>query len=220
MIIAIDGPAATGKSTTAKCIAQKLGFIYLDTGAMYRSVTLAILDAGIDMNNSGQLKDLLSNIDIDMKIEEGTNKFYLNGRDVSVEIRRPDITRHVSAVSAQKDVRLAMVQNQRKLAKKIDCVIEGRDIGTVVFPDAEFKIFLEADLVVRAERRLKELHALDEEKSIEELIKDIERRDTHDASRKISPLKKAEDAFVIDTTHLSIDEQVSKILEIVNIKKT
>ncbi|MFQ6676852.1 MAG: (d)CMP kinase [Fidelibacterota bacterium] len=216
MIIAIDGPAATGKSTTAKCVAQKLGFIYLDTGAMYRSVTLAILNEGIDINNSSRLKELLSGIDIDMRMMKGTIKFYLNGKDVSNEIRTPKITRNVSAVSALKEVRLAMVQNQRKLAKKIDCVIEGRDIGTVVFPDAEFKFFMKADLHVRAERRLKELHMLGEEKSIEELMKDIKHRDEYDSSRNISPLKKAEDAIVIDTTFLSIDEQVSRIIEIVN----
>lgn len=219
MIIAIDGPAATGKSTTAKGVAQQLGFIYLDTGAMYRCVTLAVLNEGVDIKNSDQLNDLLSKIDIDIKMEDGSYEIFLNSKDVSVEIRSPEVTRNVSAVSAVKEVRQAMVRNQRLIALKTDCVMEGRDIGTVVFPNAEFKFFLIADSYVRAERRQKDLQAIGEEKSIEELEEDIKRRDEYDSSREISPLKKAEDAIVIDTTYLSIDEQVSRIIEIINMKQ-
>jgi len=219
MIIAIDGPAATGKSTTAKSVANQLGLLYLDTGAMYRCVTLAVLNEKVDVHNSDQLDHLLSKIDINIKTENGAYEIFLNGMDVSVEIRKPEVTQNVSAVSAVKEVRRAMVRNQRKIASKSDCVMEGRDIGTVVFPDAEFKFFLVADSLIRAERRLIDLQAIGEEKSIEELEEDIKRRDEYDSSREISPLKKAEDAIVIDTTYLSIDEQVSRIIEIVNIKQ-
>ncbi len=219
MIIAIDGPAATGKSTTAKSVAQKLGFLYLDTGAMYRCVTLATLNEGIDIHHRRELEQVLSKIDIRMIMENGENRNFLNGRDVSEEIRRPDVTRKVSEVSAMESVRKAMVQIQRDIASKVDCVIEGRDIGTVVFPHAEYKYFLTADSYVRAERRQKDLLALGERKSIEELEADIKLRDQYDSNRSISPLKKAEDAVVIDTTKLSIDKQVSRIIEMINSNK-
>jgi len=220
MIIAIDGPAATGKSTTAKSVAKHLGFMYLDTGAMYRCVTLAALNQKIDINQSREMDQLLSDIDIRMIMEKGKNKIFLNEKEVSSEIRRPEVTRNVSAVSALKSVRKAMVQIQRNIASEVDCVMEGRDIGTVVFPNAEFKFFLTADSFVRAQRRRKDLIALGEEKSIEELEAEIKLRDQYDSNRSISPLKKAKDAVEIDTTHLSINEQVSKIIEIINTNKT
>ncbi|MAD51705.1 MAG: (d)CMP kinase [Candidatus Marinimicrobia bacterium] len=220
MIIAIDGPAASGKSTTAKIVAEKLGFTYLDTGAMYRCVTLAMINAGIHVSNTKQINDLLENISIDLLDKNGKLQIMMNNLDVSDDIRSGKVTENVSAVSALKNVREAMVKMQRNIASKTNCVMEGRDIGTVVFPNAEYKFYLSADSVVRAERRQRDLLALGDEKSIQELIEDINRRDEYDSSREISPLKKAEDAIDINTTDLTIDGQVSKIIEIVNKQKT
>lgn len=220
MIIAIDGPAASGKSTTAKIVAEKLGFTYLDTGAMYRCVTLAMINAGIHVSNTEQINDLLENINIDLRDKNGKPQIMMNNLDVSDDIRSGKVTENVSAVSALKNVREAMVKMQRNISSKTDCVMEGRDIGTVVFPNAEYKFYLSADSAVRAERRQRDLLALGEEKSIQELQEDIIRRDEYDSSREISPLKKAEDAIDINTTNLTIDGQVSKIIEIVNKQKT
>lgn len=220
MIIAIDGPAASGKSTTAKIVAEKLGFTYLDTGAMYRCVTLAMINAGIHVSNTEQINDLLENINIDLRDKNGKPQIMMNNLDVSDDIRSGKVTENVSAVSALKNVREAMVKMQRNISSKTDCVMEGRDIGTVVFPNAEYKFYLSADSAVRAERRQRDLLALGEEKSIQELKEDIIRRDEYDSSREISPLKKAEDAIDINTTNLTIDGQVSKIIEIVNKQKT
>ncbi len=216
MIIAIDGPAASGKSTTAKIVAEILRFTYLDTGAMYRCVTLAMINAGIHVSNTEQINDLLENISIDLLDKNGKLQIMMNNLDVSNDIRSGKVTENVSAVSALKNVREAMVKMQRNIASKTNCVMEGRDIGTVVFPNAEYKFYLSADSVVRAERRQRDLLALGDEKSIQELIEDINRRDEYDSSREISPLKKAEDAIEINTTDLTIDGQVSKIIEIVN----
>jgi cytidylate kinase len=216
MIIAIDGPAASGKSTTAKIVAEILRFTYLDTGAMYRCVTLAMINAGIHVSNTEQINDLLENISIDLLDKNGKLQIMMNNLDVSDDIRSGKVTENVSAVSALKNVREAMVKMQRNIASKTNCVMEGRDIGTVVFPNAEYKFYLSADSVVRAERRQRDLLALGDEKSIQELIEDINRRDEYDSSREISPLKKAEDAIEINTTDLTIDGQVSKIIEIVN----
>ena len=220
IIIAIDGPAATGKSTTAKIVAEKLGFTYLDTGAMYRCVTLAVINAGINISATDQINNLLNDLNIDLVDYEGNLQIMMNGVDVSDDIRSVDVTDNVSIISALKNVRAAMVKIQRKFASKTNCVMEGRDIGTVVFPDAKFKFYLFADAEVRAQRRQRDLLALGEKKPIHELVEDIQRRDTYDSSRELSPLRKAEDAIEIDTTDLTIDGQVSKIIEIVNKQKT
>lgn len=216
MIIAIDGPAATGKSTSAKIVAEKLGFIYLDTGAMYRCVTLAMINADIDLSEKDKIDNLLNDLTIDFVDVDGTLNIMMNNVNVSDEIRSVEITENVSAVSALPNVRNALVGIQRKIAHKTNCVMEGRDIGTVVFPDAEIKFYLSAEIAVRAQRRQRDLHALGVEKSIQELVEEIQRRDSYDSSREFSPLKKAEDAIEIDTTEMTIDEQVSKIIEIVN----
>lgn len=218
MIIAIDGPAATGKSTSAKIVAEKLGFTYLDTGAMYRCVTLAILNAGISISENDKIDEILKNLDIDLREQNGEITIFMDDVDVSDEIRSLEVTENVSSVSALKSVRKAMVKMQHTIASKTNCVMEGRDIGTVVFPHAEFKFFLIGDIEIRAQRRQQDLLTLGEDKSIEELVEDIQRRDAYDSSREISPLKKAEDALEIDTTDLTIDGQVSKIIEIVNEK--
>ena len=216
MIIAIDGPSASGKSTTAKGIAEKLEIMHLDTGAMYRAVTLGLKNAGISHDDLGAVQGFLSEMEIYF---DKNNQIHLNGVNISKEIRTNDISSRVSAVSAIPDVRKKMVMIQRQLAKGNDCILEGRDIGTVVFPNAEFKFFLIADLEIRAKRRLIELVEMGELKSVSELIDDIKRRDEFDSSRDHSPLKKAEDAIPIDTSHITIDEQINKIVNLINHNK-
>ncbi|MBT3216917.1 MAG: (d)CMP kinase [Candidatus Marinimicrobia bacterium] len=219
MIIAIDGPAASGKSTTARKVAQQLEFLYLDTGAMYRCVTLALLDQHISISDVSAVNNLLESIDVNLSEDDGNPMVHLNKKNVTDKIRSAEVTSNVSAVSAIREVRKAMVRMQRKIASNSNCVMEGRDIGTVVFPNAEVKIFLVADANVRAVRRQKDLLALGEMNSVDELVKEIEKRDAFDSTREHSPLQKAKDAFVIDTSHVTIDEQVSEIIEIVNQKK-
>ena len=216
MIIAIDGPSASGKSTTAKGVAEKLGFTHLDTGAMYRAVTWGLKNAEITADDIEMIRHFLSEIEIYF---DAMNRIHLNGIDVSREIRSGDISSRVSAVSAVPEVREKMVQIQRQIAKGNNCVLEGRDIGTVVFPNAEFKFFLIADVDVRAKRRLIDLEKMGETKTISELIADIRRRDELDSSRDHSPLIQAEDAIPIDTSQLTIDEQINKIINHINLNK-
>ena len=209
MIIAIDGPAATGKSTTAKALAQRLAFTYLDTGAMYRAVTLLTLRKKIKISENFDLISLLEQFDL--KIEQHENKILviLNGEDVSGKIRRLDVTENVSEVSALSIVRKTLVKIQRKIANDQNCVVEGRDIGTVVFPNAEVKFYVVADYDVRAKRRLLDFKRLGEKKSIDNLIKEIKNRDKYDSEREDSPLLKANDAIEVDTTNMTIEEQVN-----------
>jgi cytidylate kinase len=208
MIVAIDGPAATGKSTSAKLVAQKLGFTYMDTGAMYRCVTLSVLRNHIALADEEALQLLIQEMDIHFDKTGDKLVVCLNKEDVSTLIRKPEVTSHVSAVSALPQVRNHMVAIQRKSAKNQDCVIEGRDIGTIVFPKADVKFFLVADDIVRAKRRQLDLKAIGEEKTIDELVEEICRRDRFDSERSHSPLKKADDAIEVDTSQLTIDEQV------------
>ena len=211
MIIAIDGPSASGKSTTAKGVAEKLGITHLDTGAMYRTVTWGLKKAAIHPSDDEKVRGFLKNLYFD-----ASNHIWLNGEDVSVEIRTGDISSRVSAVSAIPEVREKMVKIQRQIAGKKDCVLEGRDIGTVVFPDAEYKFFLVADTEIRAKRRLLDLERIGETSTLAELMDDIERRDAVDSSREHSPLLQAEDAIPIDTSHLTINEQINKIVNLIN----
>ncbi|MEO2160142.1 MAG: (d)CMP kinase [bacterium] len=208
MIVAIDGPAATGKSTSAKLVAQKLGFTYMDTGAMYRCVTLSVLRNHIALADQEALQLLIQEMDIHFDKTDDKLVVCLNKEDVSTLIRKPEVTSHVSAVSALPQVRNHMVAIQRKSAKNQDCVIEGRDIGTIVFPKADVKFFLVAEDIVRAKRRQLDLKAIGEEKTIDELVEEIRRRDRLDSERSHSPLKKADDAIEVDTSQLTIDEQV------------
>jgi len=208
MIVAIDGPAATGKSTSAKLVAQKLGFTYMDTGAMYRCVTLSVLRNHIALADEEALRLLIQEMDIHFDKRDDKLVVRLDKEDVSTLIRKPEVTSHVSAVSALPQVRNHMVAIQRKSAKNQDCVIEGRDIGTIVFPKADVKFFLVADDFVRAKRRQLDLKAIGEEKTIDELVEEIRRRDRFDSERSHSPLKKADDAVEVDTSELTIDEQV------------
>ena len=209
MIVAIDGPAAAGKSTSAKKVSRELGFTHLDTGAMYRCVTLSVLRNQITLDNENALSQLLKKLDIRLEKLDDELVVYLNGEDVSDEIRKAEVTSYVSTVSALSQVRNALVRIQRNIAKNQDCVVEGRDIGTIVFPDAEFKFFLIADDFVRARRRQLDLIAIGEEKSIAVLVEEIRQRDFLDSERSNSPLRKADDAIEIDTSKMTFDEQVA-----------
>ncbi len=213
IIIAIDGPAGSGKSTTARLVAQKLGYTYIDTGAMYRALTLKVLESNVDPNDEDSIVKLAENTKIELVYENGNLKVILDEHDVSDKIRTPEVTSLVSIVSAHPKVRDIMVKKQRELGKNGGVVIDGRDIGTVVFPNADLKIFMTADVKERAKRRQKELRTQGFEIEIEKLIKEIEERDELDSNREVAPLKKADDAIEIDTTNLTIDEQVEIVLK-------
>ena len=213
MIIAIDGPSASGKSTTAKGVSKRLGFTHLDTGAMYRAVTLGINKSNIRLSDYNKVNDYLKCLKINF---DKNNRVWLNGEDVSNLIRTVGISSEVSMVSAIPEVRKKMVEIQRFIAGDNDCVLEGRDIGTVVFPDAKYKFFLIADIIVRAKRRLSELKDSDKTITLDQIIANIRNRDELDSSRQHSPLQRAKDAILIDTSHITIDQQVEKIVEIVN----
>ena len=216
MIIAIDGPAGSGKSTTAKKVAAQLNLMHLDTGAMYRAVALHILNQGMTishLHNHSFITQILDKIEIEFSSE--TNKIFLNGKDVSVEIRENRVSEFVSEVSAISLVRERMVLLQREIAAGSNVVLEGRDIGTRVFPNADVKVYLNADVNERGQRRFKELVKRGEEITLDEVIQDIELRDLKDSSREHSPLEKAKDAIEIDTTKLSIDAQVNEIVSLI-----
>lgn len=217
MIITIDGPIATGKSTIAKSLARELGYIYFDTGAMYRCLTYGILKNHIDPDNRDQLLSYLKNFLFDIKIKQGDKHFFVENQDVTDLIRKEDVTANVSKISAIKEVREKLVLLQQKCAVGVNAVFEGRDMGTVVFPDAPLKIFLTGRSEVRAKRRYDELKARFPEESkdltIEKTLEEINKRDAYDSTREISPLKQAPDAYVVDTSDLSVDEIVMKILE-------
>ena len=210
MIIAIDGPSGSGKSTTAKGVAESLGFIYLDTGAMYRAVTYGLIEAKINLNDNKKVCKFLEEISITFDL---SNNLILNGNNVSGEIRKNSITSKVSKISSLPEVRKTMVDMQREISNNVNCVIEGRDIGTVVFPQAECKFFLTADKAVRAERRMIEFEKIGEKVSYNEVLKGLEKRDDQDSSRIHSPLKKAKDAIEIDTSYLTIDQQIKLIVD-------
>ena len=218
MIIAIDGPAASGKSTTAIGVAKRLGITYLDTGAMYRAVTFGLIENDINFEDSSELDNYLKQIKLRLSETKSGVILNLDGRNISKEIRSSKVTENVSEVSALKNVRHAMVLIQRKIAKKNDCILEGRDIGTVVFPNAEFKFFLIADEKSRAKRRQNDLKKMGEQKSIDNVTRDIIKRDHKDSTRKHSPLKKSENAVIIDNSNLNLNKVIDKIVNIVNKK--
>lgn len=211
MIIAIDGPAGSGKSTIAKEIARRMNLTYIDTGAMYRAVTLKVIRSETDMKDDVAIRRMLEDTSIDFV--EG--KIYLDGDYVEEWIRTPQVTKMVSAVSAMSAVREAMVEKQREIAKRKSSVLDGRDIGTVVFPKADVKIFLVADVSVRARRRMQENQLKGIKEDIKEVERSIRQRDIADSTRRISPLKKAADAIEIDSSHQSIEEVTQSIIEII-----
>ncbi|MFC1709388.1 (d)CMP kinase [Candidatus Omnitrophota bacterium] len=211
-IVAIDGPAGAGKSTVAKIVAKELGFLYIDTGSLYRALTLKAKRHKLDLNDSEAIVNLLKQTCIRLKHVGDDLKVILDNEDVSEEIRSPHKTDGVSDVAKIKEVREIITNLQRDLAKDNDSVLEGRDIGTVVFPDAKYKFFLDANFKERAQRRFKELKERNEEIKIESVENNLSTRDKTDSTREIAPLKKAEDANYIDTTDLSIEQVVNKII--------
>ncbi len=212
MIIAIDGPAGSGKSTTAKAIAYKLGFKFIDTGAMYRAITLKIIRNDIDLGDIDTLKKILGETKVDFMDSGNQRSIILDEVDVTEGIRSREVTELVSKVSVIPEVRNALVPLQRKLAEGQDVVAEGRDIGTVVFPEAELKIFMVASEEERAKRRLKEFQQKSIKTNFEEVRESIRMRDTIDSTRTHSPLMKAPDAVEVDTTNLTFEEQVNLII--------
>jgi cytidylate kinase len=215
IVIALDGYSACGKSTTAKQVATILGYRYIDSGAMYRAVTLYFLDHHVSLTNPKEISKALKEINISFKVNsKNITETYLNGLNVEGDIRKMRISEHVSNVSAVKEVRIALVDQQRKMGKEKGVVMDGRDIGTVVFPQAELKLFMTAETLVRAFRRQKELLAKKQLVDLDEVIDNIIQRDKIDTSRTESPLRQAPDAIVIDTTHLLIDEQVDEVIRL------
>lgn len=224
MIITIDGPIATGKSTIAKRLAQEIGYIYFDTGAMYRCVTYGILKNKINLDNPNEVEEFLKKFIFNVKIKRGERLYFVDNEDVTTMIRGAEVTANVSKVSALQAVRDKLVAIQRELSNGVNAVFEGRDMGTVVFPNAQLKIFLTGKNEIRAKRRFEELRAKFPEQTkdltLEKVLEEINSRDTYDSQREISPLRQAEDACVIDTSNLSIEEIVLKILEFKDTAKT
>jgi len=207
MIIGIDGPAGSGKTTVAKLLAKRLGIFYLDTGAMYRALTLKALERKVDLSDQDVLKKIVEELNLEFK----DGKVYIDGLDVSDQIRTPLIDKSISPVVAQPEVRAVMVKLQRSMVAKGDFVVEGRDITTVVFPNAKYKFYLDATPAIRAQRRFKELSEKGMDVNFQELDQDLKRRDNADKTREVSPLKVSEDAICIDTTNLTIFETAEEI---------
>lgn len=210
--IAIDGPAGAGKSTISKLLADKIGFNYLDTGAMYRAFTYFYLINNIDINNEDKINNNIKSIKLTFK----DNSFYLNNKNINKEIRSDEVTKNVSLVSSYKKVREYLVSKQREIASKSNIILDGRDIGSFVLKDASIKFFLTATPEERAKRRL--IQNKESIKNFEKVLLDINRRDNFDSTRKISPLKKADDAIIIDTTHLSIDDTINLLIKLLEEK--
>jgi len=218
--IAIDGPAASGKSTTARRVARQLGYLYIDTGAMYRALTYYVIREHIDINREAKIVALAERLDIQLLPKEDGLHTWVNDRDISAEIRLPQVDEVISIISAYQGVRKIMVEKQRRIAAAGGVVMDGRDIGTIVLPDAQIKIFMKASLKERARRRFEELRARGLKIALSTIKKDIQQRDRLDSSRSISPLKPAPDAHTIDTSRLSIEEQVEKVLKIFHQKRS
>lgn len=216
--IAIDGPAGAGKSTISDELALKLGFIHIDTGMLYRGIAYCILENNIDIENDGELKKLLDNINIEVKIENKVQKIIVNGKDITDNLRSPETSSMASKCSAKKIVREKLFSTQTDLAEKYNVVMDGRDIGSVVLKDADYKFFLTASVDIRAKRRQKELIEKGEKNvSLEDIENQIKERDLRDSTREISPLKKAEDAILVDTSFNTIEEVVDKLCKMIKL---
>ena len=215
LVIAIDGYSSCGKSTTAKAVASLLHYAYVDTGAMYRGVTLHLLEQGIDFDDLARIEQVLRDISISFRRHRrtGRNELFLNGVNREDDIRQMRISNSVSEVSVIPMVRHAMVAQQQRMGRKRGVVMDGRDIGTTVFPDAEVKIFMTADVTLRAQRRQDELAAKGEQVPLEDIIENLRKRDHLDSTRAESPLRRAPDAVLLDTTHITISEQVDFVLD-------
>ena len=209
---ALDGPSGAGKSTIAKAVAKKLGYVYVDTGALYRSIGLYCTRNGIDISDSAAVEGVLSEIKVELKYVDGSQTVRLNGEDVSGLIRTDEISMAASAVSAIPAVRAFLLELQRSIARENDIVMDGRDIGTVILPNAQVKIFMTASAEERANRRYKELLERGQDVNYDDVLRDINQRDYNDSHRDISPLKKADDAYELDTSHMSIEEAVDAVV--------
>ena len=216
--VAIDGPAGAGKSTVARAAAQKLGYIYVDTGALYRAVGVYCLRKGIETTDAEGVGAILSEITVKLKFIDGVQHVFLNGDDVSTEIRLPEASMAASNVSAIPSVRAFLFDLQRDIAAKNNCIMDGRDIGTVVLPNAQVKIFLTADDTERALRRYKELQEKGSTVTYQEVLDDLRVRDYNDSHREIAPLKPAEDSVIVNTTNYTLEESINKIVETVEEK--
>ena len=212
MLITIDGPAGAGKTTVSRILAERLEFRYVDTGALYRGIALAVLEAKVDIDDDMGLEALLKDLAIGFTLRGGTSRLMLNGEDVSDKIRTPDVTMAASAVSAKPTVRQYLLEIQHALGREKQAVFEGRDMGTVVFPDADLKFFLDASVDIRAARRFKEFKGQNRQ-SMDEVKTDMRRRDKNDSTRAVAPLCAAEDAIVVDATSASVEQVVDAMLK-------
>ncbi|MBE5749878.1 MAG: (d)CMP kinase [Clostridiales bacterium] len=213
--IALDGPSGSGKSTIAKRLSSKLNILYLDTGAMYRATAIKALSLGIDTLDEDGVKTFIDDINLDIKYVDGTQHTILDGEDVSEKIREPHVSMAASNISSLKSVRLKMVEMQRKIANSMSCVLDGRDIGSYVLPNADFKFYITASVDVRADRRYKELTLKGHKVDFDALKAEIELRDYNDKTRDFSPLVKAVDAVEIDTSFMSVDQVIGKVMSII-----
>lgn len=217
--IAIDGPAGAGKSTIAKAVAKQLEYIYVDTGALYRSIALNAINSGTNTDNEAEINELLSNTKVEIKFIDGEQRVFLNSQDVSDKIRTTEVSMMASKVSAIAAVRDFLLELQRGLARKNNVIMDGRDIGTVVLPQAQVKIFLTASAQCRAKRRYKDyLAAGNTKESYEQILADIQQRDYNDSHRAVAPLKPAEDSVIVDTSDDTLEQSVEKIMAVVNSK--
>ena len=217
-IVAIDGPAGTGKGTMAEILSKKYNLVNIDTGAMYRCVTLEMLNKNIGLDDDEKIAEMLKTIKIEMSNDGGKQRVLLNGEDVTQQIRSQEVSANVSPVSSIKQIRLAMAGLQRKMGQGKDVIMEGRDIGTVIFPTADVKIYLDANVEVRAQRRFKQNQEKGIDMSYDEILENIKKRDENDKNKEIGALKVATDAVVIDTTNMTIEEVVKKVIEIIKEK--
>ncbi|MBE6834720.1 MAG: (d)CMP kinase [Ruminococcaceae bacterium] len=213
--IAIDGPGGAGKSTIAKAAAKELGYIYVDTGALYRSVGLYALRKEVKTDSADEVVPLLSEISVELKFIDGSQRVYLNGEDVSEEIRTPEASMAASNVSAIQAVRDFLFDLQRNIAKENNCIMDGRDIGTVVLPNAQVKIFLTASAEERAKRRYLQLMEKGQEVKYEDVLKELQERDYQDSHREIAPLKPAEDSIIIDTSDINLEQSIDTVVNVI-----
>ena len=216
MIIAIDGPSGAGKSTLAKRLARDLGYTYLDTGAMYRALALKILRQGLDLADGAKLAELVSATEIDLVEQSGNSQVLLDGIDVSALIRTPEVSQMASKASAFPVVRKRMLELQRALGRKGSVVAEGRDIGTVIFPEAKVKIYLDASADERGRRRFEELRAAGRDVTLEETVRELKERDKRDSERDAAPLRKADDALAVDSSAMTAEAVRARVMEVIN----